>query len=138
MAVLRSAGSIPRRESIRGSEDGGKSLNVSLMDRLYGSRGLNSVAFGNFAFFQYSSEGEPHSLYILCSCSTYRNNRIIIYSTIRINKLNIFALNTYNTCRQAKHENQCLHKRLVLVESYFFAGALYLVEDHITHYNINH
>lgn len=70
VAVLRSAGSIARRVSIRGSEDGGKSLNVSFMHLLYGSRGLNKVALGSFAFFQYSSEGEPHSLYILCSCST--------------------------------------------------------------------
>lgn len=43
------------------------------MHLLYGSRGLNKVALGNFDFFQYSSEGEPHSLYILCSCSTYMN-----------------------------------------------------------------
>lgn len=40
------------------------------MHLLYGSRGLNKVALGNFDFFQYSSEGEPQSLYILCSCST--------------------------------------------------------------------
>lgn len=45
------------------------------MHLLYGSRGLNKVALGNFAFFQYSSEGEPHSLYILWSCSTYGNNK---------------------------------------------------------------
>ena len=41
------------------------------MRLLYGSSGLNKVALGKFDFFQYSSEGEPHSLYILCNCSTY-------------------------------------------------------------------
>ena len=56
---------------MRGRAEGGKSLNVSLMHLLYGSRGLNKVALGIFDFFQYSSEGEPQSLYILCSCSTY-------------------------------------------------------------------
>ena len=71
VAVLRSAGSMARRVSIRDNADGGKSLKTSLMHRLYGSRGLNKVAFGNFDLFQYSSEGEPHSLYILCNCSTY-------------------------------------------------------------------
>lgn len=70
VAVRRSAGSIARRVSMRGNDEGGKSLNVSRMHLLYGSRGLNKVAFGNFDFFQYSSEGEPQSLYILCSCST--------------------------------------------------------------------
>lgn len=63
-AVSRSTGSIARSLSIRGRADGGKPLNVSLMHLLYGSRGLNNVALGNFDFFQYSSEGEPHSLYI--------------------------------------------------------------------------
>lgn len=66
----RASGSIERRDSIRGSDEGGKSLNVSAMHRLYGCCGLKSVAFGNLYFFQYSSDGEPHSLNILCSCST--------------------------------------------------------------------
>lgn len=73
VAVLRSAGSIARRVSINGNDDGGKSLNVSFMHRLYGCCGLNIVACGNFDFFQYSSEGEPHSLKILCNCSTYKS-----------------------------------------------------------------
>uniref|UniRef100_A0A2P2K1E0 Uncharacterized protein n=1 Tax=Rhizophora mucronata TaxID=61149 RepID=A0A2P2K1E0_RHIMU len=34
VAVLRSTGSIARRVSMRGSDDGGKSLNVSLMHLL--------------------------------------------------------------------------------------------------------
>jgi hypothetical protein len=71
VAVRRSAGSIARRVSIRGSDDGGKSLKVSAMHRLYDCWGLNMVACGSFDFFQYSSDGEPHSLNILCSCSTY-------------------------------------------------------------------
>lgn len=73
VAVLRSAGSIARRLSIKDNAEGGKSLKVSLIHLLYGSRGLNIVAFGSFDFFQYSSEGEPHNLYILCNCSTYEN-----------------------------------------------------------------
>jgi len=36
VAVWRSAGSIARRVSINGNDDGGKSLNVSAMQRLYG------------------------------------------------------------------------------------------------------
>ena len=75
-AVSRSTGSIARSVSMRGRAEGGKSLNVSLMRLLYGSRGLNKVALGNFDFFQYSSEGEPHSLYILCSCSTYTRKEL--------------------------------------------------------------
>lgn len=71
-AVWRSAGSIARRVSTKGNDDGGKSLNVSCMHRLYGCCGLNIVAWGNFDFFQYSSEGEPHNLKILCSCSTWK------------------------------------------------------------------
>lgn len=66
----RSLGSIERRDSIRGREEGGKSLKVSVMQRLYGCCGLKSVAFGNLYFLQYSSDGEPHNLNILCSCST--------------------------------------------------------------------
>jgi hypothetical protein len=45
-------------------------LKDSAIHRLYGCCGLKSVAFGNLDFFQYSSDGEPHSLNILCSCST--------------------------------------------------------------------
>ena len=70
VAVTRSSGSIERRVSIKGREEAGKSLKVSAIHRLYGCCGLKSVAFGNFDFFQYSSDGEPHSLNILCSCST--------------------------------------------------------------------
>ena len=70
VALPRPSGSIERRDSIRGSEEGGKSLNVSAIQRLYGCCGLKSVAFGNLYFFQYSSDGEPHNLNILCSCST--------------------------------------------------------------------
>lgn len=69
-ALFRSTGSIARSVSTRGRAEGGNSLKSSLMLLLYGSRGLNRVALGNFDFFQYSSEGEPQSLYILCSCST--------------------------------------------------------------------
>lgn len=71
VAVWRSAGSIARRVSINGSDEDGKSLNVSAMHLLYDCWGLNMVACGSFNFFQYSSEGEPHNLNILCSCSTY-------------------------------------------------------------------
>ena len=35
VAVKRSAGSIARRVSINGNDDGGKSLNVSFIQRLY-------------------------------------------------------------------------------------------------------
>ena len=52
VAVLRSAGSMASRASIKDNADGGKSLNVSLIHLLYGSRGLNKVAFGNLDFFQ--------------------------------------------------------------------------------------
>lgn len=65
VAVCRSAGSIARRVSISGNDDGGKFLNVSVMHRLYDCWGLNMVACGSFDFFQYSSEGEPHNLKIL-------------------------------------------------------------------------
>lgn len=44
VAVWRSAGSIERRVSIKGNDDGGKSLNVSFMQRLYGCWGLKIVA----------------------------------------------------------------------------------------------
>lgn len=71
VAVWRSAGSIARRVSISGRDDAGKFLNVSSMHLLYDCRGLKMVACGSFDFFQYSSEGEPQSLNILCSCSTY-------------------------------------------------------------------
>lgn len=70
VAVPRPSGSIERRESIKGREEGGKSLNVSAKQRLYGCCGLKSVAFGSLYFFQYSSDGDPHNLNILCSCST--------------------------------------------------------------------
>ena len=50
--VKRSAGSIARRVSTNGNDDGGKSLNVSFMQRLYGCWGLKIVACGNFDFFQ--------------------------------------------------------------------------------------
>lgn len=63
--VPRSSGSIERRVSIRGSADGGKSLKVSGIQRLYGCCGLKMVACGNFDFFQYSSDGDPHNLKIL-------------------------------------------------------------------------
>lgn len=66
----RSLGSIARRFSNKGREEGGKSLNVSTIQRLYGCCGLKRVAFGSRYFFQYSSDGEPHNLNILCSCST--------------------------------------------------------------------
>lgn len=72
VAVRLSAGSIARRVSIRTSAEGGKSLNVSAIQRLYDCCGLKIVACGNFDFFQYSSDGEPHNLKILCSCSTLR------------------------------------------------------------------
>ena len=52
VAVPRPSGSIERRDSIRGSEGGGKSWNVSATQRLYGCCGLKSVAFGNLYFFQ--------------------------------------------------------------------------------------
>jgi hypothetical protein len=70
VAVKRSAGSIERSVSISRSADCGKSLNVSAIRLLYGCWGLNMVACGNFDFFQYSSAGDPHSLNILCNCST--------------------------------------------------------------------
>lgn len=70
VAVLRSAGSMASRVSISGSEEGGKSLNVSAIHLLYDCCGLKIVACGSFDLFQYSSEGEPHNLNILCSCST--------------------------------------------------------------------
>lgn len=44
VAVWRSAGSIERRVSIKGNDGGGKSLNVSFMQRLYGCWGLKIVA----------------------------------------------------------------------------------------------
>lgn len=65
VGVRRSAGSIARRVSISDSDDGGKSLNVSSMHRLYGCWGLNMAACGNFDLFQNSSVGDPHSLKIL-------------------------------------------------------------------------
>lgn len=37
---------------MRGRDDGGKSLNVSLMLLLYGSRGLYMAPCVNFPFFQ--------------------------------------------------------------------------------------
>jgi len=51
-AVPRPSGSIVRRDSMRGREEDGKSLNVSAMQRLYGCWGLKRVAFGNLYFFQ--------------------------------------------------------------------------------------
>ena len=78
---LEEEGSIARRVSIRGSEDGGKSLYVSKMQRLYGCWGLKIVAFGNLYFLQYSSDGEPHNLNILCSCSTWSQatQKLVMY-----------------------------------------------------------
>lgn len=70
VAVPRLSGSIERRVSIRGRDEDGKSLKVSAIQHLYGCCGLKSVAFGNLDFFQYSSDGEPHNLKILWSCST--------------------------------------------------------------------
>ena len=69
------SGSKARRKSNSLWAEGGKSLNVSPIDRLYGCWGLKIVACGSFDFFQYSSDGEPQSLNILCSCSTCAENR---------------------------------------------------------------
>ena len=44
VAVSRSDGSIARRVSISGKDDGGKSLNTSDMHRLYDCCGLKMVA----------------------------------------------------------------------------------------------
>lgn len=81
-AVWRSAGSIARRVSINDRDDDGKSLKVSTMHLLYGFWGLKIVAWGSFDFFQYSSDGEPHSLKILCSCSTWQIVQTSKLSTI--------------------------------------------------------
>lgn len=75
-AEPRLSGSIARRFSNKGREEGGKSLKVSTVDRLYGCCGLKRVAFGNRDLFQYSSDGEPHNLNILCSCSTFKKKKI--------------------------------------------------------------
>lgn len=64
-AVPRPSGSIERSASTSGTEEEGKSLKVSKIQRLYGCCGLKSVAFGSLYFFQYSSDGEPHNLNIL-------------------------------------------------------------------------
>jgi hypothetical protein len=68
-AVPRSDGSMASSVSRRSSAGGEKSLNVSAIFRRYGRCGLNSVTSGSFAFAQYYSDGDPHSLKILCSCS---------------------------------------------------------------------
>ena len=54
---------------------------VSKMQRLYGCCGLKIVAFGNLYFLQYSSDGEPHNLNILCSCSTWSQatQKLVMY-----------------------------------------------------------
>ena len=51
------------------------------MQRLYGCWGLKIVAFGNLYFLQYSSDGEPHNLNILCSCSTWpqATRKLVMY-----------------------------------------------------------
>ena len=59
------ASSVSRRSSAGGE----KSLNVSAIFRRYGRYGLSSVMSGSFAFAQYYSDGDPHSLKIFCSCS---------------------------------------------------------------------
>lgn len=74
-AVPRRSGSTARRTSNRAIADCGKSLKVSATQRLYGCVGLKMVACGNFDVFQYSSEGDPQSLNILCSCSTYKHKQ---------------------------------------------------------------
>jgi hypothetical protein len=56
--------------SSNAKDDGGKSLKVSAIHLLYGCFGLKIVACGSFDFLQCSSDGEPQSLNILCSCST--------------------------------------------------------------------
>lgn len=63
--VPRSSGSIARSVSTSCTEEGVKPLKASATQRLYGCCGLNSVAFGNLYFFQYKSDGDPHSLNIL-------------------------------------------------------------------------
>ncbi|KAF8378048.1 hypothetical protein HHK36_029382 [Tetracentron sinense] len=54
---------IERRVSIKGSDESGKSLEVSAMQHLYGCCGLKIVACGNLDFFQYSSDEESHNWY---------------------------------------------------------------------------
>ena len=78
-AVLRWTGSIESKVSMRLKAGEGKSLNISATHRLYGCRGLNTVEWGNFALLQYSSDGEPHSLKILCNCSTYKVDKFNSY-----------------------------------------------------------
>ncbi|XP_052150196.1 LOW QUALITY PROTEIN: uncharacterized protein LOC127768619 [Oryza glaberrima] len=51
----------------RSSAGGEKSLNVSAIFRWYGRYGLSSVMSGSFAFAQYYSDGDPHSLKIFCN-----------------------------------------------------------------------
>jgi len=105
VAVWRSAGSIARRVSISGRDDAGKFLNVSSMHLLYDCRGLKMVACGSFDFFQYSSEGEPQSLNILCSCSTYEAQ------WIHINKIR---------AQTSQHEQQTLAPFTSKVKSLMF------------------
>lgn len=73
-AVPLFEGSIASKISMRAKADDDKSLKVSAMQRLYWRRGLKTVACWSFDLFQYSSDGEPQSLNILCSCSTYINS----------------------------------------------------------------
>ena len=100
VAVFLSAGSIARRVSIKDKAEDGKSLKVSLIHLLYGSRGLNIVAFGSFDFFQYSSEGEPHNLYILCNCSTYKNEDDYLICL----RVTVETSHSYNSWRRKRND----------------------------------
>ena len=90
-AVPRFSGSTESKVSKRLTAILGNSSHLSLRVLSYGCWGLNIVARGSLDFFQYSSDGVPQSLKIICSCSTWRclinyftNNKAVHYMLLVI------------------------------------------------------